>query len=75
MHVAAALGRPVVALFGPTDPLSTGPYGQLGNVLQNTSLPCVPCMNQNCFYREPLACLHSITPLAVFQKARPALER
>jgi lipopolysaccharide heptosyltransferase I len=74
MHVAAALGRPVVAIFGPTNPLSTGPYGQPGNVLQNASLPCVPCMNQKCFYREPLACLHSITPQAVFQKARAALE-
>lgn len=74
MHVAAALGRPVVALFGPTNPLSTGPYGQPGNVLQNTSLPCVPCQKQKCFYREPLACLHSITPQAVWQKARQALE-
>jgi heptosyltransferase I len=74
MHVAAALGRPVVALFGPTNPLNTGPYGQLGNVLQNTSLPCVPCMQQKCYYREPLACLHSITPQAVFQKAREILK-
>jgi heptosyltransferase-1 len=72
MHIATALGRPVVALFGPTDPLSTGPYGQLGNVLQNTSLPCVPCLKQTCSYREPLACLHSITPQAVLQKARKA---
>ena len=74
MHVAAALGRPVIALFGPTNPLSTGPYGQLGNVLQNTSLPCVPCQKQKCFYHEPLACLHSITPQAVFQKARHLLK-
>lgn len=27
MHMAAAVGTPVVALFGPTDPLRTGPYG------------------------------------------------
>jgi heptosyltransferase I len=74
MHVAAALGRPVIALFGPTNPASTGPYGQPGNVMQNTRLPCVPCMQQKCFYRDPLACLHSITPLAVFQKARQTLE-
>jgi heptosyltransferase-1 len=74
MHVAAALGRPVIALFGPTNPQSTGPYGQLGNVLQNRELPCVPCMSQKCFYRDPLACLHSITPEAVFQKARQTLE-
>jgi heptosyltransferase I len=73
MHVAAAAGRSVVALFGPTNPLSTGPYGQLGNVLQNTTLPCVPCQSQRCAYRDPLACLHSITPLAVFQKVRQVL--
>ncbi len=74
MHAAVALRRPVIALFGPTDPLSTGPYGQLGNVLQNTSLPCVPCLKQKCYYREPLACLRSITPLAVFQRAIQLLE-
>jgi heptosyltransferase I len=73
MHVAAAIGRPVVALFGPTNPASTGPYGQLGNVLQNTALPCVPCMSQKCSYRDPLACLHSITPQSVFEKARQIL--
>ena len=66
------VGQAVVALFGPTNPLSTGPYGQPGNVLQHTSLPCVPCMKQECFYREPLACLRSITPLAVFERAIPA---
>ena len=27
LHLAAALGRPVVALYGPTDPARTGPYG------------------------------------------------
>ena len=69
MHVAAALGRPVIALFGPTNSASTGPYGQLGNVLQNTALPCVPCMVQKCHYREPLACLRSLAPQAVFEKA------
>jgi lipopolysaccharide heptosyltransferase I len=74
MHVAVAVGRPVVALFGPTNPLSTGPYGQPGNVLQNTGLPCVPCMRQKCFYREPLACLRSITPPTVFKRACQLLD-
>jgi lipopolysaccharide heptosyltransferase I len=73
MHVAAALNRPVVAVFGPTDPSSTGPYGQIGNVLQNDRLPCVPCLRPDCHYREPLACLHSITPEVVFAKARRAM--
>jgi heptosyltransferase I len=74
MHVAAALRRPVIAIFGPTAPWNTGPYGQLGNVLQATDLPCVPCMKSECAWREPLACLHAITPEVVFEKARRELE-
>ena len=34
MHIAAAMGTPTVALFGPTDPLRTGPYGRGHRVLQ-----------------------------------------
>jgi heptosyltransferase-1 len=70
MHVAAALGRPVIAIFGPTNPMNTGPYRQLGNVLQASGLPCVPCLKSTCAYREPLACLHAIKPADVFEKAR-----
>lgn len=33
LHVAAALGRLLVGLYGPTDPASVGPYGQLEHVL------------------------------------------
>jgi lipopolysaccharide heptosyltransferase I len=73
MHVAAALGRPVIAIFGPTNPLNTGPYGQLQNVMQTASLPCVPCLKSTCAYWEKLACLHAISPAAVFEKAQDAL--
>jgi heptosyltransferase I len=69
MHVAAALRRPVVALFGPTEPGSTGPYGQRQNVIQVSSLPCMPCMKDYCAYKEPLACLQGITPKLVCEKA------
>jgi heptosyltransferase-1/heptosyltransferase-2 len=65
MHVAAALKKPVVALFGPTNPDGTGPYGQRQNVLQDIHLPCVPCLKGYCAYPEPLACLRSITPAQV----------
>lgn len=74
MHVAAALGRPVVALFGPTKPASTGPYGQLDGVLQNTSLDCVPCLKGACRRSEPLECLRSITPAMVCESALRRLE-
>ena len=75
MHVAAAMRRPVLAIFGPTNPSNTGPYGQLGNVFQATDLPCVPCFKSTCSYRDPLACLHAIQPAAVFEKARLELAR
>ncbi|MEO8734940.1 MAG: glycosyltransferase family 9 protein [Edaphobacter sp.] len=37
LHLAAALGRPVVALFGPTDPARNGPYGTPSRVLRHAS--------------------------------------
>jgi lipopolysaccharide heptosyltransferase II len=64
MHVAAALGRPVVALFGPTDPRQTGPYGQIGQALRYP-LPCAPCMKATCHYSNPLECLRAIQPSLV----------
>src|SRR5262249_9718431 len=42
MHLAAALGRPMVALFGPTNPRRTGPYGRMADVLR-LDLDCSPC--------------------------------
>lgn len=47
MHVAVALGRPVVAIFGPTDPARTGPYGK-GHVVLRASVPCAPCRKREC---------------------------
>lgn len=65
MHIAAALGKPVVGLFGPTNPLRTGPYRQLDRVLQRHDLACVPCLKDYCSYRDPLACLRGIMPQQV----------
>ncbi len=75
MHVAAALRKPVIALFGPTDPAGTGPYGQPENVFQTTGLPCVPCMSGHCTYEQPLACLRQLTPTLVLERVRAALEK
>lgn len=61
MHVAAALGKPVVGIFGPTDPRRTGPYGQTDRALQHP-LPCAPCMKDSCRNIKPLECLHAIRP-------------
>jgi heptosyltransferase I len=64
MHVAAALGKPMVALFGPTDPRRTGPYHQLHQVMR-LDLPCVPCMKAVCHHRPVEECLQEITPTQV----------
>ncbi len=73
MHVAAALGRPLVAIFGPTNPSRTGPHGQLEHVLQARELPCVPCLKRRCHYIEPLACMKMITPDQVCARVRMRL--
>lgn len=61
LHVGAALGRPVVALYGPTEPRRNGPYGQLQHVLQ-LDLPCVPCRHYHCANPKQLECLRAIRP-------------
>lgn len=75
VHVAAALGRPLIAFYGPTSPLNTGPYGMLGSAIQITSLPCVPCYKSTCSYHQPLACLEGISPDLVYNKAREELQK
>ncbi len=47
MHIAAAVNTPVVALFGPTAPWRTGPYGKQHQVLR-TGVPCSPCFKKSC---------------------------
>ena len=69
MHVAAALRKPVIGVFGPTNPARTGPYGQTDRTLQRHDLPCVPCMKDYCTYREPIACLNGISPAEVVAEA------
>ena len=74
MHVGAALRKPVIAMFGPTHPARTGPYGQVGRALQRRDLPCVPCMKSICTYDEPIACLRGITPTMVADAVCARLE-
>jgi heptosyltransferase I len=73
MHVAAALGKPVVALFGPTEPRRTGPYGQVDRVLRLSWLPCAPCLKDTCAYPKPLECLRAIAPVTVHAEVRRRL--
>jgi heptosyltransferase-1 len=47
MHLAVAVGTPVVALFGPTAPWRTGPYGS-GNQIVTARQACAPCFKRHC---------------------------
>ena len=47
MHLAAAVGTPVVAIFGPTAPWRTGPFGSQHRVLR-LDLACSPCFRRHC---------------------------
>jgi heptosyltransferase-1 len=69
MHLAAALGVPVVALFGPTNPARNGPYGTRCIVLRSPSSLTSHSRNQ-----RPDAGLLEITSEAVIVAARKLLE-
>ena len=70
MHLAAAVGTPVVALFGPTDPGRTGPCGSGHKVIRG-SLSCMPCFRKQC---EDPRCMREISVEDVFTAVREALE-
>ncbi|MBI3807259.1 MAG: glycosyltransferase family 9 protein, partial [Nitrospirae bacterium] len=69
MHVAAAVGIPVVALFGPTSAARTGPYGVGHNVLTG-KVPCSPCFSRTCHNTLSLECLKLVSPQQVLAAAR-----
>lgn len=57
MHIADYLGKPVVAIFGPTDPNKTGPLGQKNKILR-ANIPCSPCFRRRC---SNLKCMEGIS--------------
>ena len=73
MHAAAALGKPLVALFGPTEPHRTGPYGRLESVLR-IELPCSPCFKSYCAWKNPNECLRAISPAQVLAQIHKILD-
>jgi heptosyltransferase I len=62
MHAAAALGVPTYALFGPSNPVETGPYGHGHFVLSGTCQK-MPCFKTQC---ETLECMKTILPGDVY---------
>jgi 3-deoxy-D-manno-octulosonic-acid transferase/heptosyltransferase-1 len=70
MHIGAAMGCRVVALFGPTAPFRTGPYGE-GHRVVRTEVDCSPCFKRAC---NEVICMTEITVDQVFQAVQDVLE-
>jgi heptosyltransferase-2 len=65
MHVASALGVPTVAVFGPTDPVETGPLGGLASIVMEKS-QCSPCFRKEC--PTDHRCMLAVSPERVFKE-------
>jgi len=73
MHLAVALGRPVVSVFGPTDPVWAGPYRRASAVLR-VELPCSPCyLRQLSRCRHGHACMQQVSAGAVIARMESLL--
>lgn len=64
LHVAVALNKPAVSLYGPTSPDFVGPYGQMHNVLRH-DVPCHPCRRRECDHHS---CMNGLTTETVWTK-------
>ncbi|MBU4564809.1 MAG: lipopolysaccharide heptosyltransferase II [Desulfarculus sp.] len=71
MHAAAALGRPTVAVFGSTNPVTTGPLGPHTSLVR-VPVDCSPCLKPKCPTGD-LKCFTAISPGQVAQAARELL--
>jgi len=70
MHIAAAVGTPVVALFGATSPERSGPWGWHHLVLRS-DVPCAPCYLSNCPIDQ--LCMELISPAMVLERVDQVL--
>lgn len=65
MHIAAMVGTPVVALFGPTHPERVGPYGVQHAIIRAEHLDCLCCRKRSCDHQR---CMEEITTAEVFSR-------
>jgi heptosyltransferase-2 len=72
MHVAAGLGIPVVAIFGPNYPEWVGPLGNGHQIVIRNEIPCRPCRDR-CLFNEPY-CLTLISVDRVVQACAKVIE-
>ena len=71
-HIAAALGRPTLVIFGPTNPLTTRPLSGQAEVLRHPP-DCAPCMLRDCPIDH--RCMTAITVDEVLERSQALLKR
>jgi heptosyltransferase-2 len=72
LHIASALNRPIVAIYGPTSPEHAPPFSDVARSL-SLRLTCAPCRQREC----PLGhhdCMQKLRPEMVWEPLRPMLE-
>jgi len=75
MHVAAAIGTPTMAIFGPTSPYHWKPLNELAAIVRTTThVPCQPCHRPVCTMNDHL-CMTSISADAVVDTATRILDQ
>ncbi|HSS21162.1 MAG TPA: lipopolysaccharide heptosyltransferase II [Pyrinomonadaceae bacterium] len=70
-HIASALGRHTLVIFGPTNPLTTRPFSPFGEIVREPP-DCAPCMLRDCPIDH--RCMTAITPDDVFTRAVALLQ-
>lgn len=70
-HIAAALERPTLVIFGPTDPRTTRPFSRAAEIIRRPP-DCAPCMLRDCPIDH--RCMTAITPQEVFARTRALLK-
>jgi lipopolysaccharide heptosyltransferase II len=79
LHLAVALGRPLVAVYGPTDPHVHGPFNPTGPVrIHRADIPCSPCYTMAASAECPLGdpiCMRLVTVDEVVASAVELLQR
>ncbi len=69
-HIASALERPTLVIFGPTNPLTTRPFSPLGEIIREPP-DCAPCMLRDCPIDH--RCMTAISPDQVFKRSEAML--
>ncbi len=74
MHIAAAAGTPVIALFGPSGEFNWGPWGE-GHAVIKRDLECRPCGKDGCQGSKRSRCLEEISEDEVWAQVSRFLEK